>query len=1244
MRGISNECKRRELFDYHRRNADILVMYETHSSIKDEVIWSSEWGGKAIFNHGDTNARGIAIFTTNSYYQQMSNIYKSEDGRCIILDLIEGGIDMCLVAIYAPNEDNPAFFERVRTQLSNRSEHKIILGDFNLALDVGLDRENTYHNNNRALEVVEDIMEEYCLKDTWRIQNPEKREFSWRKAKTFPIKASRIDYALISGGLDQYVKAIEYISSLKTDHRAIYLVLDLTPFERGTGYWKLNNTLLRDAEYVKKVNIEIDRVVMISQSKSPIEQWELLKKRIKQISIEFAKSKVAEDKIVISNLSEKVNEYEATLPLTENENRLYEATKSELEDKMSERIQGVMFRSKAKWYEEGEKSTKYFYSLEKARYNAKTCYQLINERGDIVNNIDEILEEQRHFYSKLYDVDEDVSFNMENTFNVKVPEEIRYNQDVQISLLDLEQAMKRMNNNKTPGEDGIPIDFYKVFWTKLKNIFYSMVLSTYERKMLHTTARQGILNLIPKANKDTRYVKNLRPITLLNVDYKLIEKAIADKMIPALKHIIHPDQRGFMKDRRISVNIRKMLDIMHLAEKEDIEAVIMSLDFVKCFDKCSFQILHGSLKFFDFGNIVQEWTKILYDSFTVKIQNNGRFSKMIDIRKGVHQGGCCSSIYFLVIAEILALSLRSNEKIDGITFKEIRNLLNQFADDMDIFSLCNQKSLEAIREELDWFNKQSGFTVSYDKTTLYRIGSLRHSDAEMYNISEFAWSNKDISVLGVTISHEDIVQKNYNDIIKKARQTLFSWKNRGLSLIGKVQVINTLVASLFVYKMMVLPTIPKNIVRTMDNIFREFLWSGKKAKIAYPILQNPKDQGGLNLVHLTKKDYALKATWPIILKSEPEYSQLVYHMNRLDAIDEDIWRCNLRPEDVDKIGVRDKFWEDVLKGWGMFNCYKNKRIENQILWYNSQIQVRKRPIFWKDVSDKGLKYVHQLFQDRQYKSDQQVMDEFGLTVLRFNSLKSATPTDWKEYFQTYERIQYMPLPPHTYDMCIQGKYPKLSSTIYKFIADDAMIIHYKYIKWRTEIPTGICDTLIDFAKAHVDIYSITNVPKYRSFQYRLLQRGLVTNIQLSKWKITESDQCSFCQQAEESVCHLLYFCPIVQSLWQMIFQFLEREYGVVLRCEIQHIILNSIVQKRNHVANFICLLTKQYIYAQRCLKGQLVFNRLISHIKKVQSIEKYIAIKNDKLSKHMLKWGSPRVNSSDKGFIGNYIEQYISDM
>ena len=143
-------------------------------------------------------------------------------------------------------------------------------------------------------------------------------------------------------------------------------------------------------------------------------------------------------------------------------------------------------------------------------------------------------------------------FDAENCYGIYVPEDIKIIQEQQITKADLKSAVKLMKNNRTPGDDGIPVDFYKVFWLQLEEAFNEMMIAAYNTKKLCASTRRGILNLIPKSGKDARHVKNLRPITLLNTDYKIIEKAIARKMELALKHIIHRDQRGFMKNRRIS--------------------------------------------------------------------------------------------------------------------------------------------------------------------------------------------------------------------------------------------------------------------------------------------------------------------------------------------------------------------------------------------------------------------------------------------------------------------------------------------------------------------------------------------------------------------------------------------------------------------------------------------------------------------------------------------------------------------
>ena len=380
-RGIVNDKKRRAIFDKHRFHADILILQETHSSPDFEKVWESEWGGKIIFSHGSTQSKGVAILVKKDFKSVIENIFTSIDGRIVMVDVREGCQVITIVAIYAPNEDCPQFFTNIASLIKERSEHKIIIGDFNLVLDVELDRENTYSNNNKAMYEVENLCDEFMLKDIWRSRNLDKKEFSWRKGNTFPIKASRIDFALVSAGLDQNVELIQYTSSIFTDHRALYMVVELTQFDRGVGYWKFNTTLLQDKEFITKMNQEIELTLQATVNSLPKKRWETLKTRVCKISKQYARRKASQRNLIISQLSEIVDEIESRLPVSREEYSMLEQTKADLEDKTLEKIQGVMFRSKAKWYEEGEKCTKYFYSLEKSKYNAKTCYKIIDEQG-----------------------------------------------------------------------------------------------------------------------------------------------------------------------------------------------------------------------------------------------------------------------------------------------------------------------------------------------------------------------------------------------------------------------------------------------------------------------------------------------------------------------------------------------------------------------------------------------------------------------------------------------------------------------------------------------------------------------------------------------------------------------------------------------------------------------------------------------------------------------------------------------
>ena len=397
----------------YRQNADILIMQETHSTVDCEKIWEKEWGGKAIFSHGTELARGVAVFMSNVLYQKIDNVYKDTDGRLIMFDLCHNDQVVTLVAIYAPNQDCPKFFMDIGTMLRTRQENKVIIGDFNLVMDNDKDRLNTYNNNNKAKDEVENIIEEYSLKDVWRIQNENDRQFSWsKKGRSDERKASRIDFALVSAGLDHSVKTSTYITGIKTDHRAFYVVLDLNKFERGSGFWKMNVKYLKEIEFIDQMKSEIEKTINSAQNKKPSDKWELVKSRCKECAIQYSRHRATKDSIIVAQLSEKVNEYESNFPLNENNEQLYQETKIELEDKLIEKAKGAMFRSKVKWYEEGEKNTRYFYTLEKTKYNAKTCYKVIDEEGEEVEDPKQILKVQRKFYLELYEEDRNVHFDL----------------------------------------------------------------------------------------------------------------------------------------------------------------------------------------------------------------------------------------------------------------------------------------------------------------------------------------------------------------------------------------------------------------------------------------------------------------------------------------------------------------------------------------------------------------------------------------------------------------------------------------------------------------------------------------------------------------------------------------------------------------------------------------------------------------------------------------------------------------
>lgn len=378
---------------------------------------------------------------------------------------------------------------------------------------------------------------------------------------------------------------------------------------------------------------------------------------------------------------------------------------------------------------------------------------------------------------------------------------------------------------------------------------------------------------------------------MLNVDYKIVAKALATRLKRVLESIIDPHQTGFMSGRNILNNIRRAMEVLEYTSVMHTPAILASIDYEKCFDMLEHHAIWGAMRQYNFEEGIINMIQCLFNGFNSCIVSNGYVSQTFPISRSVHQGSPISSFLFLIAGQILTYLVKTNPKIKGINLNGTEYVISQFADDTDMFLEFNQETITQLVKTFETVQKNMGLHVNYDKTTLYRMGSIAKSNAKIYTARAFQWTNIPPNILGVNImkyNDKDILNENFMPILDKTKCIINQWSNRNLSLSGKVLVVNTLVASLFVYKMSVLPNVSYDVILEFERIINLYLGNGKPCRISLDILKLPKQQGGLRLVDLFKRQLSLKAQWVVTITQSPEWADIAYvYLNT--QLKEKIW-------------------------------------------------------------------------------------------------------------------------------------------------------------------------------------------------------------------------------------------------------------------------------------------------------------------------------------------------------------------
>ena len=457
------------------------------------------------------------------------------------------------------------------------------------------------------------------------------------------------------------------------------------------------------------------------------------------------------------NNTEKKDEYQSLFAAQEELNKHIKFIEMENSHKH-------IFLSKCKWAREGEKPTSYFLALQKRKYLAKNMKSFKTDKGIVVKQQKEILNEQRKFYETLYSYDSHVRFTCQN--NGKYPALSKEQADrLELPITEKEMLanLNDMGSNKVPGMNGLPKEFYVTFFTKLKPYLLALSDEILESKELNESAQKGVIALLPKPNKDRLFLKSWHPLTMLNTDYKLLAKILAERMKNVLPTIISEEQTGFMAGRDICENLRKTMETIEFANHKNKAGIIISIDFEKCFDRVSHKSVLAALCFFGFGNHYVDWVSVFFKNFTICTQNFGFISDLFDKKKSVNQGCPISPHCYLAIGQLIALKIKESRQIKGYKISDqIRNILSQFADDTALFLEFDAISLEKMLEIFKNIEANTGLKISYDKTVIYRIGSIQNTEVKLYTQKNLNWTNESFKLLEIEMSNDkQMSQINY---------------------------------------------------------------------------------------------------------------------------------------------------------------------------------------------------------------------------------------------------------------------------------------------------------------------------------------------------------------------------------------------------------------------------------------------------------------------------------------------------
>lgn len=1114
-------------------------------------LLNKPWVGASYHSTFSTHSRGVSILIPSilPFYCEQSLV--DVEGRYICLLCRIFNVPCILATIYIPPPYSVTTLnEMMPFLLAHPTLPLLLMGDFNMYLDPSLDKYSGSASGGASVSTaLARVLRELHLFDIWRTKYPDMRSYSCFSASYASL--SRIDLAIGNQSLLPRVRKTEYLTRGLSDHTPLLVSLELQPYtQTGRPLWKLNPFWLPVLNNKSEIcNILRDFFATNRGSAGALIVWETMKAYLRGIFIRQISAIKSRSRAQTALFRNRVTDTEFAYlqtPTSQCKDQWLEAHKA-LDDHLLQQAEKKRFFLRQRYYIEGESSGHLLASIAKAQRGSSLITEIKTSGGDTVSDPRQILGEFHTFYRALYTSRfaksaEDLNAFLDGlSFTTLSEEQVEF-LDSPITLEEVGEAVAALQNNKSPGVDGLPLEIFKEYSEILLPELLAVYRAALEEGRLPDSMRQANIVVILKPGKDPLMVDSYRPISLLTADIKILAKILAQRLIRVITDLIHGDQSGFIPAKSTAINLRRLFLNLQLVPDNVGERAILSLDAAKAFDSVEWSFLWAVMGRMGFSSVFLSWVQLLYFKPGARILVNGMLSESFDLGRGTRQGCPLSPLLFAIAIEPLAILLRSSDQVRGFEYGTLHEKVALYADDLLLFLGDTSDSLSSAITLITEFGDYSGLRINWGKSVLLPVDTL--SPLSFVSSTSLAVVER-FKYLGIQISTDFrlFIPLNVTPMVTRFQEKINTWTKLPLSVIGRNNLIKMILMPQLLYILHNSPVwLPFTHFYKFQALFRDLIWKKGSPRIRYETLQRDKTEGGLAapnpwIYFLASQLQHLKG-WDAADCDDPVFQLIKAHVRGSALLPSlEAGFPTLPNNRFPTIKLIVKVWDRIKAIFHIEGCTPFTP-----LWHNPVLPEFRGLQGFSTWEAAGISLVSHLQSDNIFKSFQQLRDEFGLSsrvFYQFLQLRHAWDAQSKLFNLTVTTA------PIFYYLTYSGSKRGAISMFYKLLLEEFLKKYPIIVKAKWENDLGVI-TEEQWSSVLEMIPQMSTNESLRVSQLYLVHRVYRTPAFLFKIGIRPDARCPRCGSAPADLLHMFWSCTILRPVWSALISYLNQIYGISL--------------------------------------------------------------------------------------------------